>query len=187
MALVQQTADGGAPEKAAALARGLGLGMGPDAPDSAAAPVDLPALVLAALEARGLDGGVRELVVGDGALQLATLRRMLVQSRGLAHAAHFLPALQHSRVKVLLPALAAWCPTMPPLAVPQLAPRAFSGRAWRLRAARHTQGEAQPLGRPATASGARASRLQSCRLRLLLTIQSLARPWHALFRGGAGS
>ena len=42
MALVQQTADGGAPEKAAALARGLGLGMGPDAPDSAAAPVDLP-------------------------------------------------------------------------------------------------------------------------------------------------
>ena len=146
MALVQQTADGGAPEKAAALARGLGLGMGPDAPDSAAAPVDLPALVLAALEARGLDGGVRELLVGDGALQLATLRRMLVQSRGLAHAAHFLPALQHSRVKVLLPALAAWCPTMPPLAVPQLAPRAFSGRAWRLRAALYTQSEVQPLG-----------------------------------------
>ena len=93
-ALVQQTADGGAPEKAAALARGLGLGMGPDAPDGAAALVDLPALVLAALEARGLDGGVRELLVGDGALQLATLRRMLAQSRGLAHAAHFLPALQ---------------------------------------------------------------------------------------------
>ena len=88
VALVQQTADGGAPEKAAALARGLGLGVGP------AEPVDLPGLVLAALEARGLDGGVRELLVGDGALQLATLRRMLAQSRALAHAAHFLPALQ---------------------------------------------------------------------------------------------
>ena len=33
-----------------------------------------------------------------------------------------------------------------PLAVPQLAPCASSGRAWRLWAARHSQSEAQPLG-----------------------------------------
>ena len=35
---------------------------------------------------------------------------------------------------------------LPPLAAPQLGPCASSGRAWRLWAARHSQGEAQPLG-----------------------------------------
>ena len=35
-----------------------------------------------------------------------------------------------------------------PLAVPHLAPCASSARAWRLWAARHSQGEAQPLGAP---------------------------------------
>ena len=52
---------------------------------------------------------------------------------------------------------------VPALAVPQLAPCASSARAWRLCAARHSQVEAQATGRPATASGARASRLQSRR------------------------
>jgi hypothetical protein len=46
----------------------------------------------------------------------------------------------------------------------QLGPCASSGRAWRLWAARHSQGGAgRPTGRPATASGARASCLQSRR------------------------
>ena len=45
-------------------------------------------------------------------------------------------------------------------AVPQLAPCASSARAWRLRAARHSQSEAQATGRAATAPGAQASRLQ---------------------------
>ena len=35
---------------------------------------------------------------------------------------------------------------VPALAGPQLAPCASSGRAWRLCAAQHSQGEAQPLG-----------------------------------------
>ena len=47
-----------------------------------------------------------------------------------------------------------------PLAVPQLAPCASSGRASRLWAAWYSQSEAPPLG-PATASGAQASCLQS--------------------------
>ena len=37
---------------------------------------------------------------------------------------------------------------VPALAVPQHAPCASSARAWRLRAARHSQGEAHPLGTP---------------------------------------
>ena len=37
---------------------------------------------------------------------------------------------------------------VPPLAAPQLAACASSARAWRLRAARHSQSEAQPLGAP---------------------------------------
>ena len=82
--LVQQAAAAGLFESAAALARGLG----------ATERIDMPELVLRALEARGLSDAVRELVVGDGALQLATLRRMLTDSRCLAHAAHFLPSLQ---------------------------------------------------------------------------------------------
>ena len=49
------------------------------------------------------------------------------------------------------------------LAAPQLTPCASSARAWRLWAAQHSQSEAQPLGAPATASAARASRLQSRR------------------------
>ena len=55
---------------------------------------------------------------------------------------------------------------VPALAAPQLGAYGSSGRAWRLWAARHSLSEAQPLGaqatgRPATASGARASRLRS--------------------------
>ena len=52
-----------------------------------------------------------------------------------------------------------------PLAVPQLGSCASSGRAWQLWLARRSQGA--PTGRPATASGARASRLQSCRFQRL--------------------
>ena len=50
----------------------------------------------------------------------------------------------------------------PRSAVPELGSCASSGRAWRLWAARHPHGGPVP-GRPATASGARASRLQSRR------------------------
>ena len=53
---------------------------------------------------------------------------------------------------------------MPSLAVPQLAPCASSGRAWRLCAARHSQSEAPATGRPATASGAQASCVQRARI-----------------------
>ena len=53
-------------------------------------------------------------------------------------------------------------PTPPrALAGPQLGSRPFSGRAWRLWAARHSQERGRPTGRPATASAARASRLLS--------------------------
>ena len=47
----------------------------------------------------------------------------------------------------------------PPSAVPQLGPCTSSGRAWRLWAARHSQGRGQATGRPATGPGARASRI----------------------------
>ena len=57
--------------------------------------------------------------------------------------------------------------TCPPLAAPQLGSCASSARAWRLCAARHSQGRGQATGRAATASGARASRLQSRRLSCL--------------------
>ena len=52
-----------------------------------------------------------------------------------------------------------------PLAASQLGSCGSSGHAWRLRAARYSLSEARPLGagRPATASGAQASRLQSRR------------------------
>ena len=56
----------------------------------------------------------------------------------------------------------------PPWAAPQLAPRASSGRAWRLRAAQHSQGSGRPTGRPATASAARTSRQSSRRFHRLL-------------------
>jgi hypothetical protein len=55
-----------------------------------------------------------------------------------------------------------------PWAAPQLAPRASSGRAWRLRAAQHSQGSGRPPGRPATASGARTRRHRSRRFHHLL-------------------
>ena len=51
----------------------------------------------------------------------------------------------------------------PPLAMPQLGSCACSAHALRLRVARHSQDEAEPLWCPATASGARAGRLQSRR------------------------
>ena len=50
-----------------------------------------------------------------------------------------------------------------PLAVPGLGSCVSSGCAWRLRPARHSDEEASPIGRPATAPGAPASRLRSCR------------------------
>ena len=53
----------------------------------------------------------------------------------------------------------------PLLAVPQLASCTSSGYAWRLQAARHSQGEVHSHGAPChSASGAQASRLQSRRL-----------------------
>jgi hypothetical protein len=52
---------------------------------------------------------------------------------------------------------------VPPLAVPELGSCASSGRTWRLWATRHREKVAGPLGAPATASDARASRLQSHR------------------------
>ena len=56
---------------------------------------------------------------------------------------------------------------VPALAAPQLGSCASSGRAWRPRAARHSQGEAPAAGTPATASAAHASRLQSCQFHRL--------------------
>ena len=50
-----------------------------------------------------------------------------------------------------------------PFAVPQLGSRASSGRAGQLSLARCSQGRGRPTGRPASASAARASRLQSRR------------------------
>ena len=50
-----------------------------------------------------------------------------------------------------------------PLAVPQLGFCASSGRAWQLWLARRSHGRDRPTGRPAAASGARASRLLSRR------------------------
>ena len=62
---------------------------------------------------------------------------------------------------------------VPALAVPQLAPCASSARAWRLRAA---QGRDQATGRPATASVAQASCLQSRRFHCLLEWNSTQIP-----------
>ena len=55
----------------------------------------------------------------------------------------------------LLPAEGRYCSMVkvPPLAVPQLAPCVSLGRAWRLRAARYSQSEAQPLGAPPPSRG----------------------------------
>jgi hypothetical protein len=76
-----------------------------------------------------------------------------------------------------------------PWAAPQLGSCASSARAWRLWALRHSQVEAGPTGRPASASGARARRLQSLAdsaavdpstppqvARLLPTVQKLLDP-----------
>ena len=56
---------------------------------------------------------------------------------------------------------------VPSLAVPQLGSCASSGRAWQPWAARHSQGRDRPTERPATASGAQASHLQSRRFHRL--------------------
>ena len=48
-----------------------------------------------------------------------------------------------------------------PLAGPEVGPRATLGRAWQLWLVRRSHGRDRPTGRPATASGARASRLRS--------------------------
>ena len=56
---------------------------------------------------------------------------------------------------------------VPVFAVLQLARCAFPGRAWRLRAARYSRSEAPATKRPATAAGARASRLQRRRFHWL--------------------
>ena len=64
----------------------------------------------------------------------------------------------------------AWCSStvkVPVFAALQLARCAFPGRAWRLRAAWYSQSEAPATRRPATAAGARASRLQRRRVRWL--------------------
>jgi len=61
-----------------------------------------------------------------------------------------------------------------PFAVPQLGSRASSGRAWRLWAARHSQGEAGPLSAPPLPRLLElAARLRSHRLHRLLTIQAV--------------
>eukprot|EP00964_Phaeocystis_antarctica_P063977 scaffold38432_cov52-Phaeocystis_antarctica.AAC.1 len=67
---------------------------------------------------------------------------------------------QQGRCQAL--ARAAW-PKCTPLAVPQLGFYASSGRAWWLWAAFTLRGRRRSTGRPAAASGARASRLQSRR------------------------
>ena len=54
-----------------------------------------------------------------------------------------------------------------PLAMPEVGFRASSGRAWQLWPARRSQGRDRPTGRPATASGVRASRLRSRRFHRL--------------------
>ena len=78
------------------------------------------------------------------------------------------------RVWKAAPALCAWMgrttarskqPSLVPalvaaLVAPGLAPCASAARAWRLWAARHSQRRGRPAGIPATASGARARRLQ---------------------------
>ena len=56
---------------------------------------------------------------------------------------------------------------VPSLAVPQLGSCASSGRAWQPWADRHSQGRDRPTERPATASGAQASHLQSRRFHRL--------------------
>ena len=56
-----------------------------------------------------------------------------------------------------------WYAHSAPSAAPQRGSSSSSARAWRLRAARHSLEAAGPLGALATASGARASRLQSHR------------------------
>ena len=62
---------------------------------------------------------------------------------------------------------------MPPSAGPELCAFASSGRAWRLWAAQHSQGEGPVTGVPATASGARVRRLMSRRFhRPCVTIQA---------------
>ena len=64
-------------------------------------------------------------------------------------------------------------PPPPPLAVLELCASASFGRTWRLWAARRSQGEKLATGRPATASGARASRLRSRECHPLpLTVQA---------------
>ena len=62
-----------------------------------------------------------------------------------------------------------------PLAAPELYSCVTSGRAWRHWAAR---GEAAPLGAPATASGARASHLQSRRCHILRPSQAVLGQGH---------
>jgi hypothetical protein len=68
----------------------------------------------------------------------------------------------------------------PPQAVPQLGSRAFPERAWRLRAARHSQGESSVHWAPRHCLGCSShSRIRSCRFHRLcgttiLTIQACA-------------
>ena len=64
-----------------------------------------------------------------------------------------------------------------PLAVPEVAPRrnASSGRAWQLWLAQRSHGRDRPTGRPAAASGVRASRLQNRRFPPPLTLQAQQR------------
>ena len=63
---------------------------------------------------------------------------------------------------------------VPPLAAPQRGSCASSRRAWRLcLGSSALPGNGRPTGRPAIASGARASRLQSRRFPALLSIQAL--------------
>ena len=59
-------------------------------------------------------------------------------------------------------------PKRPRCAAPELAARASSGRARRLRAAQHSQRSGRPPGRPATASAARGRRHRSRRFHRLL-------------------
>ena len=73
-----------------------------------------------------------------------------------------------------------------PLAAPQLGSCASPGRAWRLWAARHSQGRGRPTGRPATASAARAHRLQSRPFHRLRHSRR-QRTWRRSRRGYGGS
>ena len=99
--------------------------------------------------------GVAKLCLAPSQLRSAACSLLL-----LLPGAFFFPMGYVRSVLLLLAGSAVWPSAR--LAVPELSACASSGRAWRPSAAQRSQGRARPTGHPASASGARASRLQ-CR------------------------